>query len=621
MKKSIIAVLIISSLPSHPQSTQVITFISPRSQGFNTPRVISGWDTITHCPTQENLYSTYGFVIEPTVSFRSERINQCLFGQDIVRKDGDDTEWKDFIIVSGSQTEHRSPNKDWLADYFGLPTDFSSVVRFQPRVNNVIVEAQSFWGFNNIAKGLYAEIFLPLVYTNWKLDIGEAVINRGNNGYAPGYFNPNGVERSDLLNAFSHYISGYNVPQIDDLTFQPLTQGKMSPCSRRAVHFAELRANLGYDWFIHDLHHIGIKTQLAIPLGTRPHGEFLFEPVVGNGHHYELGLGITAHARAWENVTTDERVDFFIDITVNHMFKTTQRRAFDVKGKPNSRYMLAEKMTSNVSDNLTGMGTITSYQFDREVSSIVNFTTRDIVVDSNAQADIALSLSYTYKRNYWTIGYDAWKRGCENISLKNCNEFPENMWAIKGDAQIYGFIGDQPNPSDLPIGTAIALSATESQATINYGKNLPKQGVSSNEAERIIEIQTAQKNPNIDFPQPAFAGNNQYLVASPLLRQGFEGQANNTTIANQINTSIQPVLITLADLDLNSAATSGFSHKLFTHFDHQIHTHGRAESHIGFGSEIEFGRQAGLPPAIGDDKCINCALSQWGVWLKGSVYW
>ena len=611
MKKKIIFILVFFSLTSHAQNTQVISFISPRSQGFDTPRFISGWNNITHCPTQENVYSTYGFVIETMSSFRPERINQCLFGQDIVRKDGNDTEWKDFIIVSGSQTENRTAQKDWLADYFGLPTDFQSVVRFRPRVNNLIVEAQSFWGFNTVAKGLYAEIFLPLVYTNWKLDIGEAVINPGVNGYVPGYFNLNGVERSDLLNSFSDYITGYNVPDISDLTFQPLTQGKMALCSRRAVHFAELRANLGYDWFIHDLHHIGIKTQLAIPLGSRPHGEFLFEPIVGNGHHYELGVGITAHALTWENVEKNERVDFFIDITINHMFKTTQRRAFDLKGKPNSRYMLAEKMSPIISNNLTGNGTTPIVQFDREVSSIVNFTTRDITVSINAQADIALSLSYTYNHNYWTIGYDAWKRGCENISLKNCNDFPENIWAIKGDAQVYGFIGTSSNVSDLPVGTAVPLSATESEATINYGKNLPKQGVSSNATERNLQIQTAQRNPNIDFPQPAFAGNNQYLVAS----------LNDLSPTNQINTSIQPVLISVTDLDLNSAATSGFSHKLFTHFDHHIHTYGRAESHIGFGSEIEFGRQAGLPPVIGDDKCINCALSNWGVWLKGSVCW
>ena len=164
----------------------------------------------------------------------------------------------------------------------------------------------------------------------------------------------------------------------------------MALCSRRAVHFAELRTNLGYDYFIHDLHHVGIKMQFAIPLGNRPHGEFLFEPIVGNGHHYELGIGATAHALVWDNVETDEKVDFFVDVTINHLFKASQRRAFDLKGKPNSRYMLAEKMTPNISNNLTGNGITPIMQFDREISSMVNFTTRDITVSANVQADVAL---------------------------------------------------------------------------------------------------------------------------------------------------------------------------------------------------------------------------------------
>jgi hypothetical protein len=592
------------------QNTQVITFISPRSQGFDTPRVISGWDLVTHCPKQNSLYSTYGFVVETTSSFRPERINQCLFGQNIVRRNKNDTEWKDFIIVSGSQTENRSPQKDWLADYFGLPTDFKSSVHFRPRVSNVIVEAESFFGFNNIKKGLYAELFLPIVYTNWDLNIKEIIINHGTNNYVPGYFNQDGVDRTDLLSKFSHYISGCATPSITDLIFQPLTHSKMAPCSQRMVHCAELRTNLGYDHFINDMHHVGLKMQFAIPFGNRPRSDYLFEPIVGNQHHYELGIGITAHAVPWDNVEEDEKIDFFLDATANHLFKSHQRRSFDLKKKPNSRYMLAQKMTQNISDNLTGDGVTPLSQFAQEVTSIVNFTTRDIDVRVNIQADVALSCSYTKKNNYWTFGYNAWKRGCENISIKN-NDFPTNTWAIKGDAQVYGFVAQQLNPTDLPVNTAIALSATESASSINYGTNSPKQGVSADATQRTIQIQNAQKNPNIDSPQPAFAGNNQYLVAS----------TTDLSITNQINTSIQPVLISCADIDINSAASSGFSHKIFTHFNHTITTYGRAQAHIGFGSEIEFGRQAGPPPAIGDDKCINCALSSWGIWLKGSVSW
>lgn len=605
----VFVIFFIASL--HAQNSQVISIISPRSQGFNIPRHVAGLDFVSHCPTENKLYSTYASTLEVQSSFRSERINQCFFGQDIIWRDKCDTEWKDFIIVSGSQTEKRTPQKDWLADYFGLPTDFRSMVRFRPRVNNVIFEMQSFFGFNNVIKGLYAELFLPIVYTNWDLNMREAVIDPGTNGYAPGYFNAQGVNRTDLLNGFMQYISGYSIPNINNLTFQPLRFGKMSPCSQRATHCAELRANLGYDFFIQDMHHVGIKMQVAAPLGNRPKALYLFEPIVGNQHHWELGVGFTSHALVWDNEPQEERVDFYINFLVNHMFKGHQRRSFDVKGKPNSRYMLVEKMTPNISNNLTGNGITPAGQFDREVTSLANLTTYDVNIKINVQADIALYCTYTHQNNYWTFGYNAWKRGCENISIKNKYNFPENTWAFKGNAQVYGFIGEQNNPNDLPIGTPVALSATQSNATINYGTNLPKNGVSTDLAQKNIQIKNALKNPGIDFPTPAFAGNNQRLVASP----------DDTAITNQINTSLPPVFVSALDIDCNSASTSGFSHKIFTHYNHIITTQGRAEINIGLGSEIEFGRQAGPPPAIGDDKCINCALSFWGMWLKGNVFW
>ena len=168
------------------------------------------------------------------------------------------------------------------------------------------------------------------------------------------------------------------------------------------------------------------------------------------------------------------------------------------------------------------------------------------------------------------------------------------MWALKGDAHTFGFVAQQLPPQNLPVGTPVALSATEHKATINSGTNLSDD--------------FASQNHQIDHPQPAFAGN-QRLVAT----------INDTTIANQINTSIQPQFISFHDIDINSAATSGFSQKIFTHFNHKI-AHGETvESYIGIGAEIEFGRQAGPTPAIGADKCVNCALSYWGMWLKGGV--
>ena len=59
------------------------------------------------------------------------------------------------------------------------------------------------------------------------------------------------------------------------------------------------------------------------------------------------------------------------------------------------------------------------------------------------------------------LGYNFWANSKEKL---HCREtFVENRYAIKGDAQIYGFTADA---GDNPI----ALNATQSMATILEGK-------------------------------------------------------------------------------------------------------------------------------------------------------
>src|SRR5690606_14764493 len=140
----------------------------------------------------------------------------------------------------------------------------------------------------------------------------------------------------------------------------------------------ELRAYLGYDFFIKDYHHFGIKIEGAAPCGNRQKGEFLFEPFVGNGHHWECGAGCTGHFFAWERETTQERLDFFLNVNVTHLFSTRATRTFDLKIKPNSRYMLAQKMGKTITNNLTGDGIIPNAQFKNEVTPIANLTTFDV---------------------------------------------------------------------------------------------------------------------------------------------------------------------------------------------------------------------------------------------------
>src|SRR5690606_17446973 len=201
---------------------------------------------------------------------------------------------------------------------------------------------------------------------------------------------------------------------------------------------------LGYDHFFSRYHYVGCALQIAAPLGNRPKGDYVFEPIIGNGHHVECGGEFSVRLRTWTNESEDTFTEFFFDVTATHLFKTKQRRSFDFKTKPNSRYMLAEKLTQPITNNLTGNDITLIAQYTGEVSSVANMTTFDVDVSNNAQADISFMYAYTNKKNTWSIGYRLWKRGCENITLRNCSSFENNTWALKGDSYIFGFVAEQP---------------------------------------------------------------------------------------------------------------------------------------------------------------------------------
>ncbi len=580
-----------------PTDERVVTFISPRSQSTNAARELVGWEHQVNLYKTEGVYGSFSVTPEITKSFRPERIAQCLFGDDSV-------ECKSKITVSGSQTNNRVPKRDWLADYFGLPTDFKSTVHFRPRVNNFLVDFNFFLGGSTQVYGLYFRIHAPLVYANWNLNMWEQIFTneQGTNNYPPGYFNDTGIDREHLLNSFTSFVSGAKAPEVSNLIFQKLRYAKMSSCAQSITKLSDIQAAIGLNPWQADWYHVGFNFRLTIPTGNRPQAEFLFEPIIGNGHHWELGVGLSTHICAWQKEETAEELCLYLDANFMHLFKTDQKRSFDLEKKPNSRYMLAQKLGTPVINNLTGQRNnvlvSADAQYQQEVTSLANVTTFDVNASVTIQADLAFLFSYTKDVFIFSFGYGVWKQSCEDITIKNLSTFKENTWALKGDAHTIGFIGEN---GTLPLTTPIALSATESKATITTGKNFPTKG-----SNQVMQIQAAQRNSNVDNKASAFAGSNQRLVAS----------LDNLSEENQINTSIQPQFITRDDIDVNSTRTRGTAQKVFTHVN-RTWKGSHLTSYVGFGAEVDFGRHPGPTPEVFEDECINCALSYWGVWLKG----
>lgn len=588
---------------------KVTPYISYRSQGQDSARELVGLTQYINRPSN-CYYGVWSGTLAYTRSFRPNRIADMLFGSDLR------TPTLSALDITGSGVSQRNTEKDWLADYAGLPRDFNSTVRFEPVILNTILDLYWYFALNNAKPGLYATVHIPIAYTKWDLNYFEAVNKEGIANQPPGYFNEIvtgdniGVNRTDLLANFTDFVFRELAPDLgDQVTFCPLRVAKMSPdfyrCDKNRTALADIQAVLGWNFILNKWSHLGAGIRTVIPTGTRPKGQFIFEPIVGNGHHWELGMQLWGHHTFYvsENEEKQWMLYFLADIT--HLFNAKQCRVFDLLCKPNSRWMLAEQMTTQVEhlqsallpDDVAPENLSTpSAQFASRYTPVANLTQHSVKVTSQIQIDATIMLSYMHKNFNMDFGYNGWYRSHEIITkTKNSCTLDNQLWALKGDAYVFGFTSDF-NPlvaSNIPV----ALSATESKATIHAGTN---NFVGLDGDMGGIDGIRPTRNPGIDNPFFAAADFNNELTTLN----------DRTTSANglQTNTSNNPIFISEEQIDLCADQSTGCSNKFFIYFNHLWSDTPCTKPipFIGAGLELEFG-------------CKEYAISQWGLWLKGGI--
>jgi len=431
----------------------------------------------------------------------------------------------------------------------------------------------------------------------------------------------------------------------NDIVFNKLRHAKMDCCKQTKTAFADVQMALGWNFWCNEDYHIGLNLRTAAPAGNCPEACYLFEPIVGNGKHWEFGGGFTSHWTFWRSEDEDRSCAFYLDANVTHLFKSKQCRTFDLCCKPLSRYMLAAKFKVPVSDDLYAGPTDGPYlkpvkQFAGVYSPVANLTTIPVDVSVGVQGDLAFMLQYVHENWSFDLGYNFWGKGCEKIEPRcECGlPFEKDTWGLKGDAFMYGF-----EESDVPAlsSPGIALSATQSKATLFKGTGNPPDGDESDPANPIRWAQ----NPNID--NRALAWKDNLNTNSNL---SIYDQIGESGAIVQIYTSFDPVFINLCDVDLRGARTKGRSHKIFAHFDYTWKDREEFVPYLGFGFETEFAQKPCddccnnccnpcspcetscdsscnpcctpcyrpcQPACCDSSSCNTCALSQWGIWIKG----
>ena len=353
-------------------------------------------------------YGVFSVTPEYTRSFNGDAITQSLFGWWL--QDGNKLNITGSEV--GSEIAPRN-EKDLLADWFYLDGAYEGSISFKPVIQNALVDMSFYWGMDAWVEGLYFRAHAPLTWTKWDLGARFKTTNPGAvviTSLPPISYTTTALDSSEKFFCKKGIMTvvpatGFEYLAPEGVTRDPLTSARFCGCScddaKTLVRLSDIQADLGWDFLRRERGHFGLYVRGVAPTGNRPTGRWLFEPIIGNGHHWELGGGLTASAVLWRNDAHDTSINFSFDAHATHMFNALQHRVFDVKDIPLSRYLPA--FHSN----------------DDELAPVANLTATTINSSFAAQGEIVALLNATLKNWSIDLGYNFWAQTCEKIECSS----------------------------------------------------------------------------------------------------------------------------------------------------------------------------------------------------------
>lgn len=646
-------------LSSALTAKNITTFI-PRSQGADTARELVGWQRELYQNYCEN-YSAVAVATEYTRSMNTAGIARHLFNTTC-------------LTFSGSARTDRKTT-DILADYFGLAVNFHGTLAIKPRIENAIIDIEWYCGLDEWIPGLFLRAHAPIVHTKWSLGLDACVSCadkfRGCSEFPACYMSTNPVVEQNLaatpvptpaacptnasLNPLYQANDGCTTSSLKtalsgNFTFGDMKQqwnfGRFDFCARDKTGLADIDVMLGLLFLHNEYAHFGAFVLGVIPTGNRPKAKYIFEPLVGNGKHWEAGGGVTGHI-SWApyNDTTCLNFAFYFEGNITHVFTTHQTRSFDFTNNGLlSRYMLLKEFNPYCEDGVWNgryvynglQNTVTipnttpatvipnpnyaSLYTSTGLMNAINFATRNCLVEVGLQSDVSGKFCLT--KGGWTldVGYNFFYRSKERVCIKtDCPCYLDSrVLGFKGTepvcASMYQIAigGGQPAPFIVPNGqpfptgseqrngtncpvlqtgdtvvTPAPSNGTQPTATIYAGGPFAVGTINPEDCDVFL-------NNNI--------GSTEITGTSPIPIASLT-EANGYYVAN----GLQPSRINCSDLNPQSAAQGKMmTHKVFGHLSYTFYQ-SCYNPHIGIGGEAEF-----------DAHCDN-ALEQWGIWLKGGL--
>jgi hypothetical protein len=298
---------------------------------------------------------------------------------------------------------------------------YSAKLTTLPDVTNVVVDIDFHLNFDEWVCGLCFDIHAPINWTRWDMNFRENDLNAGVNIIANTFGNTMATP-----SPITTLKQGFNGQVLDTADFpllkQKLNFGRVDGAQTK-TRLADVEAALGYNFLGGDCYHFGIDIRAIFPTGNRPDANFWFQPVVGNGHHVEVGVGASGHYELWNN-GCDSSFNIWANGKVFHMFRAKQRRLFD---------LLNSNGTQNIGSNRLLIKKFTGAPATPALSEILygpNVLALQCRVKNDVHAEVVALFDYQRCAFTFDAGYKFWVRTKDKITISE--QLPPNTYGIKG---------------------------------------------------------------------------------------------------------------------------------------------------------------------------------------------
>ena len=354
-------------------------------------------------------------------------------------------------------------------------TQVGGKVEFNPKQEIWGVRFDYFQSFGHPVCGLFFKASMPVVYVENEMDMDIA--------------NPNpetvGGKTFSLADFFAGKVSV-------DSTMDPAGENLQTNLKKAKItgehsKFGVADVNLALGYKIHQTKkdHIFLSAQIIIPTGSRPNGEFLFQPVLGDGQHFGLGARLDGAIQLWSNKHAAIRV--LLDADYRYLFESTEHRTLGVKGfeiTPSEEGDYSSENKSNFAQYyLAGTVGAGSGAEPQTLFPAANILTKSIKVKPGSQFDLLADLSFKSGGFILNLGYNFFYKDEEDCWMKG--EWKDDVYALVDRTYPTNIALDDPfilhtlNKADLDVSAV----KTPSQVTnkifaglgyeFNYSKTVP----------------------------------------------------------------------------------------------------------------------------------------------------